>query len=141
MALEHRGHVTRLHVLQRGKELANVSAACQEEEISRTHFYRWKRRFTLYGIDALHPSRTAARPGRHAELDSTKERKIIVMALAHPTWGPNHLSLQLKQDSVTVSPTTIWRTLHRFDWEREPIDFSLLRYTAPRAPDSSQTRL
>ncbi len=63
MTLEDSVHVFRLRVLQRAEELGNVSAACREAGISRTLFYRWKKRFTLYGIDGLHPRRTEARPG------------------------------------------------------------------------------
>ena len=113
MTLEDNVQRTRLRVLQRAKELGNVSAACREAGISRTLFYRWKKRFTCYGIDGLHPRRTATRPGRHIQLDSTKERKIVVMALAWPSWGPRRLSLQLEREGVVVSPSTVWRSLHR----------------------------
>ena len=113
MTLEDKVHVSRLHVLQRAKELGNVSAACREAGISRTLYYRWKKRFTLYGIDGLHPRRTAARPGRRPALDPTKERKIIAMALTWPVWGPKRLSLQLEREGVLVSPSTVWRALHR----------------------------
>ncbi len=63
MTLEDSVHVFRPRVLQRAEELGNVSAACREAGIPRTLFYRWKKRFTLYGIDGLHPRRAAARPG------------------------------------------------------------------------------
>jgi hypothetical protein len=93
MTLEDKVHAFRLRVLQRAEELGNVSAACREAGLSRTPFYRRKKRFTLYGIDGLHPRRTAARPGRRPALDSVKERKIVAMALACPAWGPQRLSL------------------------------------------------
>ena len=113
MTLEDNVQRTRLRVLQRAKELGNVSAACREAGISRTLFYRWKKRFTCYGIDGLHPRRTSTRPGRRIQLDSTKERKIVAMALAWPSWGPKRLSLQLEREGVVVSPSTVWRSLHR----------------------------
>jgi len=81
MTLEDKVHAFRLHVLQRAEELGNVSAACREVGISRTLFYRWKKRFTRYGAEGLHPRRTAARPGRPVQLDTTKERRIVAMAL------------------------------------------------------------
>ncbi|MBN1859075.1 helix-turn-helix domain containing protein, partial [Candidatus Bipolaricaulota bacterium] len=93
MTLEDNVQRTRLRVLQRAKELGNVTAACREAGISRTLFYRWKKRFTHYGIDGLHPRRTATRPGRRIELESAKARKIVAMALAWPSWGPKRLSL------------------------------------------------
>lgn len=113
MTLEDTVQRTRLQVLQRAEELGNVSAACREAGISRTLFYRWRKRFTLYGADGLHPRRTAARPGRPVQLDMAKERRILAMALTSPAWGPQRISDQLRIEGVVVSSTTIWRTLHR----------------------------
>jgi len=113
MTLEDKVHAFRLHVLQRAEELGNVSAACREAGISRTLYYRWKKRFTLYGMGGLHPRRAKASPGRRPQLGSTKERKIVAMALSWPAWGPNRLSLQLERQNVVVSPSIIWRALHR----------------------------
>ena len=47
------------------------------------------------------------------QLDTTKERRIVAMALTWPTWGPQRVSDQLRMQGVYVSPTTIWRALHR----------------------------
>jgi len=113
MTLEGKVHAFRLLALQRAGELGNVSAACREVGISRTLFYRWKKHFTQYGVEGLHPRRTAARPGRPVQLDTTKERRIVAMALTWPTWGPQRVSDQLRMQSVFVSPTTVWRALHR----------------------------
>ena len=113
MTLEDKVHAFRLRFLQRAQELGNVSAACREAGISRTLYYRWKKRFTRYGIDGLHPRRTATRPGRPVQLDTTKERRIVAMALTWPTWGPQRVSDQLRMEGVTVSATTVWRALHR----------------------------
>ena len=113
MTLEDKVHASRLRVLQRAEELGNVSAACREAGISRTLYYRWRKRFTRYGIDGLHPRRTASRPGRPVQLDTTKERRIVAMALTSPTWGPHRVSDQLALEGVTVSATTVWRALHR----------------------------
>jgi len=110
MTLEDRIQLTRLRVLQRARDLGNVSAACRETGISRTLYYRWKKRFVLYGGDGLHPRRTTARP---VQLDTTKERKIVATALSWPSWGPKRLSLQLERDGIFVSPSTVWRALHR----------------------------
>ncbi|MBN1858684.1 helix-turn-helix domain-containing protein, partial [Candidatus Bipolaricaulota bacterium] len=94
------------------RQLENISTACREAGISRSCFYRWKRRFIWCGIDGLCPRRTATRPGRRVQLDSMKERSIVAMALVWPSWGPQRLRLQLEQGGV-VSPSPAWRTLHR----------------------------
>jgi len=85
MTLEDREHPCWLHVLQRAKELGNVSAACREAGISGTLCYHWKKRFTPYGIDGLHPRRTASRLEHPVQLDVNKEPKILAMALTSPT--------------------------------------------------------
>ena len=113
MTLEDKVRAFRHRVLHRAQEPGNVSAACREAGISRTSYYRWKRRFTLCGIDCLHPRRTATHPGRAVQLDTTTERKIVATALSSPTWGPGRLSLQLEREGIVVSPTTVWRTLRR----------------------------
>ncbi len=113
MTLEDKVHAFRLHVLQRAKELGNVSAACREAGISRTLYYRWKKQAALYGHDALHPRRTALHRGRPPQLDAVKERRMLALALAYPTWGPQRISDQLQLEGVTISPSTIWRALRR----------------------------
>ncbi len=86
MTLEDKVHGFRLHALRQAEELDNVSAACRELDISRTVFYRWKKRLRAYGADALHPRRTSARPGRPPTLGPVEERSIVAAALAWPTW-------------------------------------------------------
>jgi len=113
MTLEDKVHAFRLHVLRRAGELGNVSAACRELGISRTVFYRWKKRFSMYGADGLHPRQTGTRPGRPPQLGTIKERLVIATALAWPTWGPQRLSLQLAQQDCIVAPSTVWRALRR----------------------------
>ncbi len=73
MPLEDKVHAFCLHVLQRAQELGNVSAACRKAGISRTLFYRWKKRLTLYVIAGLHPFSPATHPGRPIHLDTTTE--------------------------------------------------------------------
>ena len=85
MTLEDKVHGFRLHALRRAEELGNVSAACRELGISRTVFYRWKKRLRAYGADGLHPKRTSARPGRPPRLGLGEERAIVATALAWPT--------------------------------------------------------
>jgi transposase InsO family protein len=113
MTLEDKVHAFRLHVLRRASELGNVSAACREAGVSRTMFYRWRKRFLLYGADGLHPRQTGERRGRPPQLSAVEEQKIVALALAWPTWGPGRLSSQLAQQGLIVSPSTVWRALRR----------------------------
>ena len=113
MTLEDKVHAFRLHILRCADELGNVSAACREAGISRTVFYRWRKRFVLYGADGLHPRQTGERRGRPPLLTPVDEQKIVAVALAWPTWGAGRLSLQLAQQGLVASPSTVWRALRR----------------------------
>ncbi|MDR7479730.1 MAG: helix-turn-helix domain-containing protein [Armatimonadota bacterium] len=62
MTLTDSVHAFRLRVIARAQALGNVSQACREFGISRTLFYRWRRRYLAYGPDGLHPRRQG--PGR-----------------------------------------------------------------------------
>jgi len=57
MTLEDSIHSQRLRVLRDAERLGNVSEACRRHGLSRTLFYRLRRRLELYGPDGLHPSR------------------------------------------------------------------------------------
>jgi len=81
--------------------------------MSRTLFYRLRQRFEQYGADGVHPKRRAARRGRPASLTVQTERRVIAIALAWPTCGPQWYSDQLAREGVAVAATTIWRLLRR----------------------------
>ena len=74
MTLEDSIQTFRLRVLREAVRSGNISATCQRYEISRTVFYRWRRRLAQYGPDGVHPKRRAARRGRPAELTVVEER-------------------------------------------------------------------
>ncbi len=103
----------RLRALELAKELGNVTEACEQLAISRSLFYRWRKRFEKYGPDGLHPKRMRAVRGRPSSIAPDQERAVIALALASPTWGPQRLSDQLLSQGVRLAPSTIHRLLHR----------------------------
>ncbi|MBA2439981.1 MAG: transposase [Thermoleophilaceae bacterium] len=113
MTLEDSIHTHRLRVLRDGERLGNVSEACRRHGMSRTLFYRLRKRFEQYGADGVHPKRRQARVGRPAAVPVQTERRVIAFALAWPTCGPQWYSDQLARDGVTLAPVTIWRLLRR----------------------------
>ncbi len=116
MTLDDSVHAFRLRVMARAAALGNVSQACREAGISRTLFYRWRRRYTAYGADGLHPRRQGPRRGRPPALSLQAERTILALALAWPTWGPARLAAQLAQPEHGgwhLAPATIYRLLRR----------------------------
>ncbi len=125
MTLDDSVHAFRLRVMTRAQVLGNASQACRDAGISRTLFYRWRKRYMAYGPDGLHPRRQGARPGRPSLLSVQAERAILALALAWPTWGPARLAAQLARPEPggwRVAPATIYRLLRRRGlqtrWER-----------------------
>lgn len=92
----------RLRTLELAKQLDSVTEACEQLGISRSLFYRWRKRFESYGPDGLHPKRIAARPGRPSIVTPEQERAVIALALAGPSWGPQRLA-----DSSAVK-ASVW---------------------------------
>lgn len=104
----------RLRVMRRAQELGNVSAACLEAGISRTLFYRWRRRLERYGPDGLHPRRRQARRGRPPQTPPHLERLVVGFALAWPTWGCGRLAAHFAHQGLArLSPSTVHRILRR----------------------------
>jgi transposase InsO family protein len=113
MTLEDSIHSQRLRVLREAERVGNVSEACRRHGMSRTLFYRLRKRFELYGADGVHPKRREARAGRPPAVPVQTERRVIAFALAWPTCGPQWYSDQLAREGVTLAPVTIWRLLRR----------------------------
>ena len=59
------------------------------------------------------PKRRQALAGRPPAVPVQTERRVIAIALAWPTCGPQWYSDQLARDGVTLAPVTIWRLLRR----------------------------
>ena len=113
MTLEDSIHASRVRVLREAERTGNVSATCRRHGVSRTVFYRLRRRFEQYGADGVHPKRRRAAVGRPSALPVQTERRVIAFALAWPTSGPQWLSDQLAREGVTIAPVTVWRLLRR----------------------------
>jgi transposase InsO family protein len=113
MTLEDSIHSQRLRVLREAERLGNVSEACRRYGMSRTVFYRLRQRLEQYGADGVHPKRHQARRGRPSAVPVQTERRVIAVALAWPTCGPQWFSDQLAREGVTIAPVTVWRLLRR----------------------------
>src|SRR3989449_9797106 len=103
----------RLRVMRRAQE-AGVSAACREAGISRTVFYRWRKRLERYGPRGLHPRRRHAQRGRPVQLAPEVERLIVSVALSAGTWGCGRIAADLAHRwKLRVAPSTVQRVLRR----------------------------
>ena len=113
MTLDESIQGMRLQVIRPASEVG-VSAACREAGISRTLFYRWQKRLSVYGVDGLHERRHAARPGPQPQLSPEAERQILAVAIAQATWGCRRLAAYVARCwRLSVAPSTVQRLLGR----------------------------
>lgn len=113
MTLADSVHQFRLHAMCRAAQLGNTSQACRELGISRTLFYRWKRRYERYGADGLRPGPLNV-PEHPLRTPPHVERTVLAWAVADPTRGPVFLAGMVKQHSgVVIHPSTVYRILKR----------------------------
>ena len=124
MTLEDSVRRHRLVILQRAALLGNVTQACREAGISRTLFYRWRRRSLRYGAEGLRPR--PMRPTRWPrQAIPALEHAVLAYALLWPTHGPARLALQLRQPlwgGWRISASGVYAILRRHGlqtrWER-----------------------
>lgn len=124
MTLEESVVAHRLRVMRRAEESGNVTQACRLYGVSRTLFYRWRRRFLSYGHDGLRPRpRQSERFARQAA--PQLEHAVLAYALAWPTHGPQRIADQLRQPAYggwRVSASGAYAILRRRGlqtrWER-----------------------
>jgi transposase InsO family protein len=124
MTLTDKVVLMRRHVIQRVAAGIPVSRACQEAGISRTLYYRWKRRYLRYGDAGLQPR--PVRPARWArQSPPALEHAVLAYALNWPTHGPQRVSDQLGQRayggwrlSATAAYKIFCRHGLRTRWER-----------------------
>lgn len=113
MTLDESIQGMRLRVIKRAEEIG-VTAACREAGISRTLFYRWRKRFERFGADGLHPRRLAARPGPAPQVLPQIERRVLAVAITEATWGCGRLAAHVyRWWRVRIAPSTIQRLLRR----------------------------
>ena len=97
MTLDESIQGLRLRVMRRAEQVGNVSQVCREFGISRTLFYRWRRRVERYGVEGLHPRRTQARRGRPVQVPPATERLVQSVAISAGTWGCSRITGHLAQ--------------------------------------------
>ena len=124
MTLEDSVRRHRVAILQRAALLGSVTQACLEAGISRTLFYRWRRRYLRYGADGLRPR--PSRPTRWPrQTIPALEHQVLAYALLWPTHGPARIAVQLRHPlwgGWRISPSGVYGILTRHGlqtrWER-----------------------
>jgi len=123
----HAAH--RLAIIRHAQELTgNVAKTCRYYGISRQVYYKWLRRYEDGGLEALRDR--SSRP--HVSPKATRVEVVGKIIYLRQTYhfGPHKIAMYLKRyHDIELSPSGIWRILHRLDMSRLP---SLQRYRRHR---------
>lgn len=101
-------------MLQHAEEVSGIVAAtCRYYGISRTVFYRWKRRYEDNGLDGLQDRSSA--PLHCPSITHPQVVEKIIHLRQHSTRAPkprpNTLLKMSSEDDIPVDPTSSWATL------------------------------
>jgi Helix-turn-helix domain len=113
MTLDDSIHAQRLRVLREAEQSGQVTATCRRYGMSRSRFYALRKRLQQYGPDGVRPKPQKGRPGRPLQVRVEDERRILALAIAWPTRGPQWVSDELGRDGHRIPATTVWRVLVR----------------------------
>lgn len=114
----HAAH--RLAIIRHAQELTgNVSKTCRYYGISRQVYYKWLRRYEEGGLEALRDR--SSRP--HVSPKATRVEVVGKIIYLRQTYhfGPHKIAMYLQRyHDIELSPSGIWRILHRLDLSRLP---------------------
>jgi transposase InsO family protein len=114
----HAAH--RLAIIRHAQELTgNVAKTCRYYGISRQVYYKWLRRYEDGGLEALRDR--SSRP--HVSPKATRVEVVGKIIYLRQTYhfGPHKIAMYLKRyHDIELSPSGIWRILHRLDMSRLP---------------------
>lgn len=96
----------RLSVLELAETLGNVSEACRRQNITRTQFYEYKKRFQAMGLEGLKDIKPVLKSHPHSMPEQVVER-VLALSLEHPGWGCVRLSEELKRQATSISSPTV----------------------------------
>jgi transposase len=130
----------RLAVLRHAEEVSgNVAATCRYYGISRTVFYRWKRRYEDGGIDGLKDRSSAPLHCPTITHPQVVEKIIHLRQRYH--FGPLKIEMYLRRyHDQEIGHSTIYCILKRLDMSRLPI-INAGRATRNSAPATSSSSM
>lgn len=102
----------RLYLQLLAQDLGNVSQACRALGMTRTQFYKYRKRLKKYGLLGLrnlppvHKSHPQTTPPEIVQ-------RVIQLSLLHADWGCSRLSTCLKEQNISISGPTIQRILSK----------------------------
>ena len=106
----------------------SATELCKLFNRSRTWFYKWKRRYDLYGKDGLcNIDRSIPAMPNRTPLDI--EMKILDFIITYPTYGPQRISNELTRENVPVKPSAVYNVLkrHNLNIRKERLEYMRMK--------------
>lgn len=97
-------------ILKYGAE-HGISKACRKYSISRTIYYRWKKRFDESGFEGLTDRVRHFIPVN--KLTVQIEQTLFIKITEHPDYGPLSLKWLLEEDEIYISASGVYNILKR----------------------------
>lgn len=110
----------RLAMIRHAEEVTgSVAKTCRYYGVSRTLFYKWKRRYDELGEEGLRDGSSAPLHCPHATTADVVGKIIYLRENYH--FGPHKIAMYLaRYHDITMSPSGIWRILNKLGMSRLP---------------------
>lgn len=102
----------RWQVLEHARQTANIQLTCRTFGISRTLYYKWKRRYEAEGFSGLE-DKAPQKPNMPNQVDPATEKAILEQVLRMPKDGPRQLCYALHHLGIDIGETGVYRVLKR----------------------------
>ena len=101
----------KLNLLQLAEKLNNIRLACNYIGVSRSFYYKVKKKYEKLGIEGLKPTKRR-KPKMPNQTSPEIEKQIIEYSLQHPMYGRDRVSIEMKMKGIYISASgveSIWK--------------------------------
>ena len=118
----------RLEWIKKKRQWDNVSKVCRYFGISRKTFYKWYRRYKIFGLMGLETPSKAPHKRRQVEITRDQELRIIKLRKQYIRYGPKKLAILYEREyGEKISSWKIYRLIRKYGLYWEPVKNEKLR--------------